>query len=82
MSVKAKFRCREVKNHENGAEGMVATVRLTPIGPDEPGRTEENAIFGKYTPSGELSMTIFNKAAAAQFVPGKNYFLTIEDSGD
>lgn len=36
---------------------------------------EENRIFGKWTPNAHLEMGVDNPAAAAQFEPGKTYYL-------
>jgi hypothetical protein len=36
---------------------------------------DENKAWAKYTPTGEIKMSIDNPAAAGQFVTGRHYFL-------
>jgi hypothetical protein len=40
----------------------------------------ENAVFGKATPWGEITMGIANPAAKEFFVPGKNYYVTFTEA--
>ena len=46
-----------------------------PFGEDGKQSAEENRIFGKWSPSGSVSMTIRNPAAYDQFEQGKAYYL-------
>lgn len=40
---------------------------------------EENKIFGKWIPAGNLDMTIVNPYAAKQFKIGKSYYLDFKE---
>ncbi|MBR2689153.1 MAG: hypothetical protein IKE42_14975 [Aquamicrobium sp.] len=77
MTVRAKFQCLEVKHlhvqHPAGAEpqSVHVEVRLTPVYGDG----KDNATWSKYTPAGELKMTITNPPAAEAFEIGKAYYL-------
>lgn len=68
--VRAKFRCDTV-TETRFANGAQTDVNLVPVTSGAP----ENAIFGKYTPSGQIRMTINNPDAAAQFIPGQEYYV-------
>lgn len=66
MTVRAKFRCNEVKLSEHGAE-----VTLRPV----VGNSDENARFYKATPGGQIQLSTINEQAAAQFKPGRDYYV-------
>lgn len=66
-TVRAKFTCQEVTQYI----GTMKKVRLTPV----TGVDGEDKMFWKYTPSGELTMTIDNPPASDMFVPGQTYYL-------
>lgn len=68
MITRCKFRCVEVSNVENGA-----TVKFTAVTSGSP----ENEIFFKWTPSGNLFLSLVTVDNAALFVPGKDYYLDI-----
>ena len=68
--VRAKFRCNHVTHYEGGA-GEVVLLAVTT-------GSEENKLFWKYTPSGELKMHIDNPTALGVFEPGKEYYLDIQ----
>lgn len=65
-NVRAKFVCRSVLTDTAGA-----TITLAPVSDG----SEENKRFFKYTPCGEIKMGTINPEAAAQFVPGKSYYV-------
>lgn len=69
--VKAKFCCQSVEDF-----GYSKKVNLRPVY----GTGEENKSWSQATPSGNLEMTITNLEAADYFIPGHDYFLTIERS--
>lgn len=74
MTVRAKFQCLEIKHHHvpgSDAQSVHVEVRLVPVY----GNGKDNASWSKYTPSGELKMTITNPPAAEAFDIGKEYFL-------
>ena len=72
MSVRAKFQCESVTAYQGGK-----TAKLRAVYSDN----GENANFTKYTPNGELSITITDEAPAASFFePGKSYYLTFDEA--
>ena len=64
--VRAKFECKSVE----GAGGYF-DIRLEPVY----GESGENAKFWNATPSGEISLTTTNEAAAKQFEKGREYYV-------
>lgn len=70
--VKAKFRCSSVTEFESNKQATLSPVI---------GKKGENAEFSKYTPNGHLEITIDKETKAADFfAPGKEYYLTFEES--
>lgn len=69
MTVRCKFKCYSIEHTEVGAANL--KFRAVTSGSDE------NKQFFKWTPSGELSVATVNTEAAAQFEPGKEYYLDI-----
>lgn len=91
MTVRAKMQCHVNEGNadmgkEVGSASSYASVRLGavyegwPEGKD--GAATENAIFGRATPCGEVSMQIANPAAAAFFKPGKKYYVDFTEAPD
>lgn len=72
QKVRAKFRCTSVTKHENAAE----TVCMSPV----TSGSDENKEWSKYTPSGELKMTITAEGAVGVFQPGKSYRIDITEA--
>lgn len=76
MSVKAKFTCNRIEDsiwQNGGARKVYFNAVYSNVG--------ENASFSKATPSGQLEMVIDKETAAYDaFVPGKQYYLTIEEA--
>lgn len=72
--VRAKFYVDSVKPYND--EATTVLLRAVVSG------SEENKSFWKYTPSGEIQMTISNPNALAQFVVGQEYYVdfTIADN--
>ncbi len=72
-SVRAKFWVTDIEHHHTAGPGEVcATVTMMPIyNNGDP----ENESWSKYTPSGELRMTITNPAAIDAFEKGKPYYI-------
>lgn len=77
MSVRAKFRCTEKLNRRSagsyGAPSPADTSEVKFAAVSGP----ENAPWSKYTPSGELRMSITNPEALAAFEVGVDYYLDI-----
>lgn len=77
MAVRAKFRCTEkLKRTSAGSYGTpqpadTEEVHLAAVMGDE------NKEWSRWTPSGQLRMTITNPQALDQFEVGKDYYLDI-----
>lgn len=87
--VRAKFTCLSKVDQVGGAEsadGPVGQVYFTPVfegKPDVEGNAcLENAIFGKYTPSGSIEMLILNPTAYARFTAGEDYYIDFTNAAD
>lgn len=72
MSVRAKFKVQSVTHQEGG----VATAKLQAVTSGSP----ENAEFFKWTPSASIDLSTMNAAAAAQFVPGKQFYVDFTEA--
>jgi hypothetical protein len=70
MAVRAKFFCRS-KNEIASSDGNGFSVEMVAVSSG----SEENKSFFKYTPSGNLTMGVVNKATASEFEVGKEYYL-------
>lgn len=66
VQTRAKFRCVEKKQTENGF-----TLVFEPVTTGSP----ENESFYRWTPWGKLEMGTVNAEAAKGFEPGKSYYL-------
>ncbi|UQN10383.1 hypothetical protein [Deinococcus sp. QL22] len=67
---RAKFFCSSVTLHSSDpSHGK--SVKLHPVNSG----SEENKEFWKYTPAGEITMTISNPDAAKMFEPGKEFYV-------
>jgi hypothetical protein len=83
MTVQAMFYVKEI-NHRatNDASAVNVEVKLAAaFGTYLKGLPEANGNWSKWTPTGELAMTITNPAAIAQFEIGGVYALTFEKVG-
>lgn len=65
---RCKFKCIAKNQSENGYELHFVPVTCG---------SAENESFFKWTPYGELTIGTVNAAAAAQFEPGKTYYLDL-----
>ncbi|MCS0459520.1 hypothetical protein [Rhizobium favelukesii] len=80
MSVQAMFYAKEI-NHRatNSPADVNVEVKMSAaFGGYLRGLPEGNEDWSKYTPHGELAMTITNPAAIEQFEPGAVYRVTFE----
>lgn len=68
MNVRAKFKCISVEQLEGGCE-------ITKFSAVNSSDGKGNEQWSKWTPSGNLSMTINAEAAVGVFKPGQIYFL-------
>ncbi len=64
--MRAKFTCKCVTNY--GETEQIELMAVT-------GEEGENMDFNKYTPYGELKMSVDNPDARGFFVPNKEYYL-------
>lgn len=70
MAVRGKFKLIESTQVEYNPD--VRKLKFQAVCNDG---TEENEKFHKYTPNGEVSMTVDNPAASEQFELGKQYYV-------
>ena len=70
MAVRGKFKLAESTQVDYNPE--VRKLKFYAVTNDG---TEENAKFHKYTPTGEVTMTVDNPAASDQFEIGKSYYV-------
>ncbi len=68
MTVRCKFKC-ESKTQTTGG----FSISLTPVTCG----SKENEAFFKWTPWGKFELGTINAEAAAQFEPGKEYYIDI-----
>lgn len=81
MPVRAKFKVTQKTQHEPWSfeadkvtpKFIPTQVTLAPV----MAKSGEDSIFGAATPSGEIRMMIQNDQAAAQFEPGKAYYIDL-----
>lgn len=66
-TVRAKFRVQSITE----AEGGLKSATLVPVTTG----SEENKEFFKWTPAGQIQLGTINPAAAAQFVPGREFYV-------
>lgn len=81
--VVAKMQCHQNSPQQGGSEGY-RTIRLRAVyaGYEKDKENGENAVFGKYTPFAECSMSVCNPAANEFFVAGKRYYVTFTEAPD
>ena len=71
--MRAKMRVGTVKLTEYGEELEMAPVcGNKPFGPS--GESEDNT-FARYTPSGQLGLTVNNPELAGKFKPGQEFYV-------
>ena len=70
--VRAKFMCVSKKEIPDGF-----VIELQPVTSGSP----ENEQYFKYTPYGKIEVGTINKAAAADFVVGKPYYVDFTQAG-
>jgi len=80
MGVRAKMRCIEVSDRTSITGKAVETkfIRLQPVyGSDE--NDKANKEWSRWTPSGELQMTVTNPDAFNQFKLGVCYYVDLNE---
>lgn len=74
--VRAKFWVKSVQHFHGVGVDPCAEVKLAPCYGTYPGGdSEENKSFAKYTPAGEIALTITNPAAIEAFNPGGVFYI-------
>lgn len=73
--LRAKMRVSSV-THEIGADGkpIRENLVLLPV----TGDSAENKQWSKYTPGGQLQLTIDNPSAIGKVLPGREYFVDVD----
>ena len=64
--VRAKFKCNSVGYYPD-----TCTVSLSPV----TNGSDENKEFFKYTPGGNIELSVVSKETANMFEPGKEYYV-------
>ncbi len=70
MNVRAKFKVTSVEHFEGGQ----ASVKLTAV------HGADNRTWSKWTPSGDLRLSITNPTATEQFKPGACLFIDFSEA--
>lgn len=86
MEVVCKMQCHVNKEtpQQDPEQPHLAQIKLGAVweGSTEAQRKSENAIFGFWTPSGAVDLTIRNPVASGFFIPGKKYYVTFTEAPD
>jgi hypothetical protein len=84
QSVICKFNTTGKEGIANGGDYGTCKVSFGAVweGSTEKQQASENAVFGKWTPSGSISLSLANPAAADFFKPGKKYYVTFTEAPD
>lgn len=86
MSVVCKMQCHVKKEvpQSDPEQPHLAQIKMGAVweGSTEKQRESENAIFGFWTPSGEINLTIRNPNASDFFKEGKKYYCTFTEAPD
>jgi hypothetical protein len=72
--VRAKFVCLSVARFAGSP--VTAAVKLQAVASG----SDENKTFWTYTPSGTIELSTINKDAAAQFEPGREYYIDFTEA--
>lgn len=76
-TMRAKMYVESIQQFGHGGKVTQETLKLRCVS-DKPyganGESEDNT-FAKYSPSGELSISITNEALHGQFKPGEKFYL-------
>lgn len=73
-AMRAKMRITRVEKHEGGSETLhLCAVAKSSAYPAD-GSDEDNT-YAKFSPSGELKLTVANSALIGKFNPGEKFYL-------
>jgi len=78
MNVTAKFRCTSKNYLDPGLNSKEVNCQLSFSAVYGDGK--ENKDWSKYTPFGELKMTVTNPGAVDYFAAGKEYYLVFNEA--
>lgn len=70
-NVRAKFVCERCEKTTDASNNIVVQVGMRPVYND----SEENKRWSKWTPSGQVQLTITNPDAEHWFERGKEYYV-------
>jgi hypothetical protein len=70
--MRAKFKVTKLEDFGSGQQLCMNPVCADKFGPN--GESEDND-FARYTPNGELTMTITNPDLFGKLIPGEKYYL-------
>ncbi len=70
--MRAKMQIQSIEQFAGGERLKLTCVSSKPYGPE--GESEDNT-FARFSPSGELGLTITNPALRGKFAPGQKFYL-------
>ena len=73
----AKFKVTKVESHSGNKTIKMMAISEKPF--DADGNSDDNS-FARWTPSGELTMTIQNPALFGAFQEGKKFYLNFSEA--
>lgn len=82
MNVIAKFECESVVNYEDTSNATKLSESISLRAVYDPNPESVNYTWSKYTPAGQLTMSISNPGVWGHFVVGKSYYLTVSEVAD
>jgi hypothetical protein len=84
-TMRAKFQVQSVQQYKNGTTVNQETIRMTAVSGNKPygpnGESEDNT-YARWTPTGELSITITNPSLFDKLRAGDEYYLDFTKAGE
>jgi hypothetical protein len=77
--MRAKMQVRSVTKTEHAEELVLFPVTSKPFNADN---VSEDNTYSKWSPSGELRLTVTNPALHGRFTPGEKYYLDFTKAAD
>lgn len=71
--MRAKMQIQKIEQHQN--QEILTFTCVAKSGSYPPDGLDEDNQFGKFTPSGSLTLTVANPALLGRFKPGEKYYL-------
>ncbi len=75
MSIRCKMKCSEVVQHKTEGKVTREDVRLDVVVAD----SKENAIWSKYTPTGNFQFSVTNEECFGKIIAGKTYYIDLNE---